>query len=93
MVGNIHWADVSFKSPYGEIKSKWEIKDTSFVYKVTVPVNTTAWVYLPGVDAEFIQESGKPIKEKADIQFIRVENGRSIYEIGSGDYSFSISPY
>lgn len=93
MVGNIYWADVSFKSPYGEIKSKWEIKDTSFVYKVTVPVNTTAWVYLPGVDVELIQESGKPIKEKADIQFIRVENGRSIYEIGSGDYSFSISPY
>ena len=74
MVGNIYWADVSFKSPYGEIKSKWEIKDTSFVYKVTVPVNTTAWVYLPGVDVELIQESGKPIKEKADIQFIRVEN-------------------
>lgn len=90
IVGDIHAAHVEFQSPYGKIRSKWEIKDHTFIYKVRIPVNTKALIYLPSVNQESIKEGGKPISEVQEIRFIGIDKDRSIYEVGSGEYDFTI---
>lgn len=90
LVGNIRSADVGFQSPYGEIKSKWKVKDNTFIYKVIVPVNTEALIYLPSVNRENIKEGGKPINDVQEIRFVGIDSERSIYEVGSGEYDFTI---
>lgn len=85
VVGNIHFADVRFKSPYGEIKSCWVLKDHQLVYKVKVPVNARAIVCLPTHE---VWESGKKIDLCPDVLFKGIQDGKYLYEIGSGEYEF-----
>lgn len=47
-VGDVKNASASFQSPYGEIKSDWKISNGLFELQVSIPVNTTATIFLPG---------------------------------------------
>jgi len=89
-VGDISEAKVSYLSSYGVIKSEWTKKDGLFTLKVEVPVNTTATVYLPATDAKDITESDKAIAGQKGIQFISIENNKTLYKIGSGVYTFKV---
>jgi alpha-L-rhamnosidase len=76
--GGLTSAKTSFDSIHGTIVSDWTASASAFMLKVTVPVNTTATVYLPfGTD---VRESGSPPPPKG------VDGG---YTIGSGTYSFT----
>ena len=46
-------------------------------------------VYMPVDSEKKVTESGKPATEAAGVKFIRIENGKIIFEVGSGNYSFS----
>jgi alpha-L-rhamnosidase len=46
--GGLTWARGEYHSVHGPIRSSWKIERTGFVLEVTVPVNTTATVQLPG---------------------------------------------
>ncbi|MBL7741829.1 MAG: family 78 glycoside hydrolase catalytic domain [Chitinophagaceae bacterium] len=45
--GDITFANASYHSPYGEIRSDWKRTGKSFELNVTIPVNTTAEIFLP----------------------------------------------
>ena len=47
-VGDITNAAAEYHSPYGIIKTAWTKNNNVFSLRVTIPVNTTAAVYLPG---------------------------------------------
>lgn len=47
-VGDINYAKATYHSVYGDIVSEWRITGDIFELNITVPVNTTANVYLPG---------------------------------------------
>ena len=63
---------------------------------VTIPVNTTATVYVPAKGAAGVTESGpstslragKPAAKAEGVKFLRMENGAAVYEVGSGCYRF-----
>jgi alpha-L-rhamnosidase len=55
---------------------------------VSVPVGSTATVFVPAVKKEDVIESGRKIKKKSDVKFVRIENGYAVYQVGSGDYLF-----
>lgn len=55
---------------------------------VTIPVNTTATVYVPAKDAGGVTGSGKPAVNAKGVKFLRMENGAAVYEVGSGTYRF-----
>ena len=55
---------------------------------VTIPVNTTATVYVPAKDAAGVTESGKPAGQAEGVKFLRMENAAAVYEVGSGCYRF-----
>jgi hypothetical protein len=89
MVGDLTWVKSSYQSPYGEIRSDWEKSGTGLKMNVTVPANTTAWVYVPAKSASEVSESGKSISGRKDIQVIGEKNGRIVLKVGSGDYQFA----
>ncbi len=73
-----------YDSLYGRIESAWEWKEgNKWIYKCTVPANTTATLYLPA--NKVIKESGIAIElEKGDGQngSISLDSGSYIFEIG-----------
>jgi hypothetical protein len=90
MVGDLTWAKTSYQSSYGEIRSDWEKSGTSVKMKIFIPVNTTAFIYIPVSPESVVKEGGKDIKVHKNIQFVGEENERRIFKVGSGVYSFSV---
>ena len=91
MISQLKWAKGEYESGFGIIKSDWETDANLFKWRVTVPANTTAIVYLPVGSEKQVMESGKPATTVEGIRFVKIENGKALFEIGSGSYSFSAS--
>lgn len=79
-----------YDSPYGRIASEWQRTGDGFVYRVTVPANTTATLYLPVTDGQRVIESGRPIAEAEGVRFLGYEKGRAAYTLVSGRYEFAV---
>ncbi|WP_223151555.1 glycoside hydrolase family 78 protein [Chitinophaga varians] len=86
VVGDLKKVDASYHSGYGLIRSHWEQNGPSFKWRISVPVNTTATVYVPAKDAKEVKEGGKPMADNKDVKFLRMEEGYAVYEIPSGNY-------
>lgn len=90
VVGGISFTKVSYLSPYGMIKSHWEKTENLFSLKVTIPVNTTATVYLP-FDGEIIITGGNgQVLDNFIPQPLGTATGKTAYRTGSGEYNFII---
>ena len=76
------------RSPYGEIESAWHKQNGRFNWEIEVPPNTTATVYVPAASADAVTESGKPLAKVKGVKLLRVEAGRVVLEVGSGEYHF-----
>ena len=81
----ITWAKGHYDSIHGRISSDWRLEGEMFYWKVTIPTNTTATVYIPGKN---ITENGRQVKKAAGIKFLRMDSERSVFEIKSGTYNF-----
>jgi alpha-L-rhamnosidase len=86
--GGLTWADASFDSIHGRIATAWERKGRELALKVVIPANTTATVCVPAGDIADIRENGKWVEMAEGVKFLRTENGRCIFEVGSGTYNF-----
>jgi alpha-L-rhamnosidase len=71
---------------YGTIVSDWKISNRTFEWRVEVPANTTATVYVPAPDADGVLEAGEPTNAAAGVKFLRMEGDRAVFEVGSGRY-------
>ncbi len=85
------YARTSFKSPYGLIRSGWEMKDGKMTVSVTIPANTTASIRLPGASGGPVMEGGKAIVNYP-YRDIHPEGADLVVEAGSGSYVFTYSP-
>jgi len=89
VAGDLSWVKAYHDSPYGRIISNWNRKGSSLTMDVTVPINTTATVHVPSMNATGVMETDKdPIKAEG-ITFLKMENGAAVFEVGSGSYRFS----
>lgn len=91
--GEMTYADGSYTSKYGEIKSGWALDGTDFTYRATVPANTTATLFLPAEDTAAIYVGGKDATAEAveGITFTGFQNGKAVFELASGSYTFRSS--
>jgi len=89
-VGDLKWAAASVRTVRGEIKSKWRIEAGNFLCDVEIPANTRAGVYVPSQDSASVLEGGRPAATSDGVRFVKQIGGCSVYEIGSGVYSFSV---
>jgi alpha-L-rhamnosidase len=86
--GDVTWVKASYDSIHGKIISDWKRDGGKFILDVTIPANTTATIFVPAKSEEEILESGKPVAQSSGVKFLRMENGRAVFEIGSGQYEF-----
>ena len=87
-VNGLKFTRASIRSMYGDISSRWELKENQFKLDVIVPVNSTATVYVVANSAERVFESGVVAQKSPGVTFIGMENQFAVYRVGSGDYSF-----
>jgi alpha-L-rhamnosidase len=83
------WANTSYDSIHGKIATAWKLTGQHLTLAVTVPVNTTATVYVPAGDVGGITESGGPAASAPSVHFVREEGGSGVFEVGSGTYEFA----
>lgn len=84
-VKSVDWVNCNYESQYGKIVSNWKVETNKFRWKVTIPPNSTATVYIPG---DTIMESGSPIENTLGVEFIKDENNVRVYKVESGTYYF-----
>ena len=84
----IAWAKAEHDSPYGPIRSDWRNDGGKFEWEISIPANTTATVSVPTQSSDSVVESGRAAGTSAGVKFVRFENGRAIYEVASGSYTF-----
>jgi alpha-L-rhamnosidase len=88
-VGDLRFVRATHRSPYGLIVSDWKLAGGAFDWQVQVPVNTTATIYVPAKNEGSVTEGGRPASRAPGVKLLRFENGRAIYELGSGRYGFA----
>jgi alpha-L-rhamnosidase len=76
--GGLTRARGRYGSIRGEIESDWTLEGARFELRVTIPVNTTAVVYVPG-----------EVEDADGATLVREENGYTVLSVGSGRYRFS----
>ena len=86
--GDVSQVSYSNLTPYGKSVISWKKENDKITMNISVPVGSTATVFVPAVKKEDVIENGKKIKKKAEIKFVRLENGYAVYQVGSGDYIF-----
>jgi len=84
--GGLTRACATYRSPYGDIESSWEIRDGRIRLDVRVPPNTTAIVQLPGAAAENVTEGGVPLASVAGVHDLRRRGSDLVFNVGSGVY-------
>lgn len=85
----LSYVKASHKSMYGNIVSEWKLVNKTFDWNIEIPVNTTALVYMPTEDKSKLMVNGKAFSNVLGIQFIKMEHGKAIFEVGSGKYAFT----
>ncbi len=95
--GDLTWAEGKFQSIYGMIQSRWQIKNGQLTMNVSIPANTTARVHIPTLhkpwssiteNGNLLLKKGQPIGESAEIRLVDKNDSVTVFEIGSGNYSF-----
>lgn len=84
--GTLKYAEGSFESPYGVIRSGWRKTADGYTYSVTVPANTTASLTLQADGIAAV----KVLEGSAGVGPFRSLKGRVMAELLSGTYKFSV---
>lgn len=83
------WANTSFDSIHGKISTAWKVEGKRLTLEVEVPANTTATVCVPAENIASVTESGQHIDNVSDVKFLRQQDGKAVFEVGSGTYKFA----
>lgn len=91
LIQGLNYAKGSYHSIYGLVKSDWKRNGKIFNWNITVPANTTALVYMPANSAKAVKEGKLAATSSPGIKLVKMEKDRAVFELGSGNYSFSSS--
>jgi alpha-L-rhamnosidase len=92
-VKGLDYVRSSYHSVHGIIESNWKKNQNTFEWDITIPVNTSAEISIPAQDVHDITESEKDITLAKGVRLIRMEKGRAVLLIGSGEYHFISKNY
>jgi hypothetical protein len=91
IVGDLTWAETTYKSVHGEIITSWKIEDNGLILKVNVPVGCKAVVAIPQSNPDKVFESDQHIIQSKDVKNVKASSGKTYCEISSGEYIFKTS--
>lgn len=75
---------------YGTVKSHWKKTDDKAWIEVSIPVNTTADIYIPITEKSKILEGKKPLESAKNVKIVEENEQNIIVSVGSGTYAFTI---
>ena len=87
--GQMKYARGHYDSAYGRIESSWEVKGDVTNYHFVIPANTSATLSIPALSLKEVSENNLPISTSKDLKFLRMEKGRAVFEVQSGEYQFA----
>jgi alpha-L-rhamnosidase len=87
--GAITHAKTNFRSVYGLIRSDWSLEQGTLNWRITIPANTTATVYMPSTPSDTVSESGIPAHEARGVRYLHSMADTTVYVVDSGDYHFT----
>ncbi|UHM93466.1 family 78 glycoside hydrolase catalytic domain [Rahnella victoriana] len=83
-------ASVKVPTIRGAVKVSYETVGTVLHLKVSVPVNTHAFIYIPADKMTAVKESGSALRTTQDNpEIVGVQDGYLKVKVGSGDYNFT----
>ena len=88
LCGDLTFASADYNSVYGKIASSWKLVEGDLFLNVEIPANTTATIYIPSTNQSKITEGGKATDKVMGVEFVKIENYRAVYKVGSGKYNF-----
>lgn len=86
MTAYLPWAEGRIHTPYGEVVSAWKRENGRFEWNVSIPVNTSAEVWVPVSGKVCID--GSPV-EQSGVKIIRNTQEGMVLHLGSGHYTIS----
>ena len=91
--GDLTSALAELRSMYGLIRSAWSLDAERGMldWRITIPANTTATVYVPVTDVAWVREGDIPAADAPGVRFLRREAAAEVYEVASGEYYFIAS--
>jgi alpha-L-rhamnosidase len=78
--GRLTWASASYRSDYGDITSHWAVSHGRFSLDVSVPVGTTAEVWVPAGRTGQVTHDGAALS--------RTQGGDAVFTVGAGTWHF-----
>ncbi len=91
--GDLTSAKAELCSMYGLIRSAWTLDAGrgAFDWRITIPANTTATIYVPAAEGTKVSEGGIPAADAPGVRFLRREAAAEVYEVAAGGYHFIAS--
>src|SRR5690606_4910724 len=89
----INYVNASYNSIHGLIVSNWKKNNKTFQWKISIPPNTTAEVYIPAKSNKTIKANGASIANAKGIEYIKDEGDRVHLRLLSGNYELSSKLY
>jgi alpha-L-rhamnosidase len=81
VVGDLTSASGSYRTPYGTASTDWQRDGDRYRLRLTVPAGSTAEVRVPFTSGDVTAPDGA--------ELLRTEQGEAVYEVGSGDWTFT----
>lgn len=88
VVGDLTFVNAWHDALYGRITSNWKKENGKFTLDISIPVNTTATIYVPAIPGSPVTESGHAAGKAEGVKYVKEENGKAVFEVASGNYSF-----
>ena len=86
MVEGMNWVKASHHTMYGDVAVEWNHEGNKVSLKVSVPVNTTATVFVPGGEHNAVMLDGHQPNSASGV---KQAIDSHTFEIGSGTYTFT----
>ena len=80
------FVNASYESIYGLIKSDWKKNKNNLVWKITIPANSSALVYLPTTNASDVKVNKEKVAKNH-----KIENNKLVLELPSGTYELNVN--
>ena len=85
----IDWVRAHYDSIHGRIATSWKRNKDEFTLDLTIPPNTSAYVFLPVSESDSITEGGAGLDKSTDVKLLGMKHGNAVLNVPSGTYHFS----
>lgn len=82
------FVNASYESIYGLIKSDWKKSKNTLEWKITIPANSSAVVYLPTTNASSVTVNKQKLAQFSS--FYKTENNSIVLTLESGTYTLNL---